>query len=147
MDFFFSLVNVIHNDVPEPWQLGFQDSASPVFTGIEVLHNTIGFYLIYILISVLWVASSVVFYFNKNKNPFPYKYATHGSTLELIWTISPALFLIIFAFPSFRLLYIMDEVISPTITIKATGHQWFWSYELSDFQTNEDGVNIEFESC
>ena len=39
------------------------------------------------------------------------------------------------------------EVISPTITIKATGHQWFWSYELSDFQTNEDGVNIEFESC
>ena len=67
MDFFFSLVNVIHNDVPEPWQLGFQDSASPVFTGIEVLHNTIGFYLIYILISVLWVASSVVYYFNKNK--------------------------------------------------------------------------------
>ena len=108
----FSLVNVIYNDVPEPWQLGFQDSASPVFTGIEVLHNTIGFYLIFILIAVLWVASSVVFYFNKNINPFPYKYATHGSTLELIWTISPAIFLIIFAFPSFRLLYIMDNTVN-----------------------------------
>ena len=89
MDFFFSLVNVIHNDVPEPWQLGFQDSASPVFTGIEVLHNTIGFYLIYILISVLWVASSVVYYFNKNNSPIAHKYWTHGTVIELVWTITP----------------------------------------------------------
>ena len=146
MQLLLSLFNVTYNDVAEPWQLGYQDSASPVFTGIETLHNTIGFYLIIILVSVVWVGSSIVYYFNKNRNPFPYKYATHGSTIELIWTIAPALFLIIFAFPSFRLLYIMDEVISPTLTIKATGNQWYWSYELSDFSTGEDGVNIQFDS-
>ena len=65
--------------------------------------------------------------------------------LELVWTITPALVLIAIAFPSFRLLYLLDEVISPTITIKVTGHQWFWSFEYSDYVT-EDGDSIEFDS-
>ena len=65
--------------------------------------------------------------------------------IELIWTITPAIILIAIAFPSFRLLYLLDEVISPTITIKVVGHQWFWSYEYSDY-INESGESIEFES-
>ena len=65
--------------------------------------------------------------------------------IELIWTITPALILIAIAFPSFRLLYLLDEVISPTITIKVVGHQWFWSYEYSDY-INESGESIEFDS-
>ena len=69
-----------------------------------------------------------------------------GETLiELIWTITPALILIAIAFPSFRLLYLLDEVISPTITIKVVGHQWYWSYEYSDY-VNESGESIEFDS-
>ena len=68
------------------------------------------------------------------------------SILELVWTISPALVLIAIAFPSFRLLYIMDEVLSPTLTIKVVGHQWYWSYEYSDFIT-ESGDAIDFDSC
>lgn len=65
--------------------------------------------------------------------------------IELIWTISPAFILIAIAFPSFRLLYLLDEVISPTITIKVVGHQWYWSYEYSDY-INESGEAIEFDS-
>ena len=65
--------------------------------------------------------------------------------IELIWTITPAFILIAIAFPSFRLLYLLDEVISPTITIKVVGHQWYWSYEYSDYVT-ENGDSIEFDS-
>lgn len=65
--------------------------------------------------------------------------------IELIWTITPAFVLIAIAFPSFKLLYLMDEVIDPAMTIKALGHQWYWSYEYSDF-VNEDGESIEFDS-
>ena len=60
-------------------------------------------------------------------------------------TITPAFILIAIAFPSFRLLYLLDEVISPTITIKVVGHQWYWSYEYSDY-INESGESIEFDS-
>ena len=65
--------------------------------------------------------------------------------IELIWTITPAFVLIAIAFPSFRLLYLLDEVISPTVTIKVVGHQWYWSYEYSDY-INVSGESIEFDS-
>ena len=65
--------------------------------------------------------------------------------IELIWTITPAFVLIAIAFPSFRLMYLLDEVISPSITIKCVGHQWYWSYEYSDYLT-ESGDPIEFDS-
>ena len=133
------------SDAPQPWQLGFQDSATPGFTGLVTLHNTIGFYLIVISMAVLWALFSIIYYYNSNKNPIAHKYLTHGTVLELIWTITPALILIAIAFPSFRLLYLMDEVISPTLTIKVVGHQWYWSYEYSDFIT-ENGDSIDFDS-
>lgn len=141
----FGIINILHNDVAEPWQLGFQDSAAPGFSGIEDLHDTIGFYLIIISISVFWVIFNIVYYYNNTRNPIAYKYLTHGSIIELVWTITPALILIAIAFPSFRLLYIMDEVLSPTLTIKVVGHQWYWSYEYSDFIT-ESGDAIDFDS-
>ena len=65
--------------------------------------------------------------------------------IELIWTITPAFVLIAIAFPSFRLLYLLDEVISPTVTIKVVGHQWYWSYEYSDY-INVSGESIEYDS-
>jgi cytochrome c oxidase subunit 2 len=133
------------NDAPQPWQLGFQDSAAPGFTGLVTLHNTIGFYLIVISVSVFWVLFSLIYYYNSNNNLIAHKYLTHGTVLELIWTITPALILIAIAFPSFRLLYLMDEVISPTLTIKVVGHQWYWSYEYSDFIT-DTGDSIDFDS-
>ena len=141
----FSIFNIIFNDAAQPWQLGFQDSAAPGFTGIVTLHNSIGFYLILISFGVFWSLFSIIYYYNNKKNPIPYKYLTHGSLIELIWTISPALILSAIAFPSFNLLYMMDEVLSPTLTIKVVGHQWYWSYEYSDFIT-ESGESIDFDS-
>ena len=99
------------NDAPQPWQLGFQDSATPGFTGLVTLHNTVGFYLVVISLSVFWALFSIVYYYSSNKNPIAHKYLTHGTVLELIWTITPALILIAIAFPSFRLLYLMDSPI------------------------------------
>ena len=142
---FLSIFNFIFNDAAQPWQLGFQDSAAPGFTGIVTLHNTVGFYLVLITFAVFWTIFSIMYYYSGKRNPIAHKYLTHGSTLELIWTITPAFVLIAIAFPSFKLLYLMDEVLSPTLTIKVVGHQWYWSYEYSDFIT-EDGDSIDFDS-
>jgi len=142
---FISNFNTIFNDAPQPWQLGFQDSATPGFTGLVTLHNTIGFYLIVISFAVFWVLGSLMYYYNTSRSPIAHKYLTHGTLLELIWTVTPALILIAIAFPSFRLLYLLDEVISPTITIKVVGHQWYWSYEYSDYVT-DGGEAIDFDS-
>ena len=105
---FFSIFNTIFNDAPQPWQFGFQDSAAPGFTGLVTLHNTIGFYLIIICFAVFWAFFSLIYYYSSNNNPIAHKYLTHGTVLELIWTNTPALILIAVAFPSFRLLYLMD---------------------------------------
>jgi hypothetical protein len=78
-----SLFNTIFNDAPEPWQLGFQDSAAPGFTGLVTLHNTIGFYLIVICFGVFWVLASTVYYFNSNKSPIVYKYLNHGKDVPI----------------------------------------------------------------
>ena len=141
----FSLLNTIFNDAPHPWQIGFQDSAAPGFTGIVELHNTIFFYLVVISVGVFWVLTSIIYYYNSSKSAIVHKYLNHGTLIELIWTITPAFILIAIAFPSFRLLYLLDEVISPTITIKVVGHQWYWSYEYSDY-INVSGESIEFDS-
>ena len=141
----FSIFNSIFNDAPQAWQLGFQDSEAPGFTGIVELHNTIFFFLVVICVGVFWVLGSIIYYYNSNKSPIVHKYLNHGTLIELIWTITPALILIAIAFPSFRLLYLLDEVISPTITIKVVGHQWYLSYEYSDY-INESGESIEFDS-
>jgi cytochrome c oxidase subunit 2 len=141
---FYNFITIF-NDAPQPFQIGFQDSAAPGFTGIVELHNTIFFYLVFISVSVFWVLTSIIYYFNSTKSAIVHKYLNHGTLLELIWTVSPAFILIAIAFPSFRLLYLLDEVISPTITIKVVGHQWYWSYEYSDYIT-ESGDAIEFDS-
>lgn len=111
----------IHNDAPEPWGLGFQDGVSPGFSGIIELHNNIFFYLVVIAILVTWMLGSTIYYFNSDKSKISYKYLVHGTLIEVLWTIFPALVLLAIAIPSFRLLYILDEVTLPTITIKVTG--------------------------
>lgn len=135
----------IYNDAPQPWQVGFQDGASPTQEGITELHDSIFFYLVIISFGVLWVLCSVIMNFDSKKSQLVYKYANHGTLIELIWTITPALVLIAIAFPSFKLLYLMDEVISPSMTVKVVGHQWYWSAEYSDF-INDHGESIEFDS-
>ena len=125
MSFLFTFLQPIYNDAPEPWQIGFQDGASPGFEGITELHDSIFFFLVVISVGVFWALSSVMINFNSTSSPIAYKYANHGTLIELIWTITPALILIAIAFPSFKLLYMLDEVISPTMTIKVAGLKLF----------------------
>jgi cytochrome c oxidase, subunit II len=137
-------VDTAECDSPEPWQMSIQEAASPVAEGISELLDSLTFYLIIIVFGVLWAIFNTLHYYKEDKNPITHHFS-HGATIELVWTISPALFLIAMAFPSFKLLYLTDEVYSPSMTIKAVGHQWYWSYEYSDF-LNEDGESIEFDS-
>ncbi len=117
----------IQNDASYPWQIGFQDGATPSFEGIVELHDSIFFYLIVISVLVFWMLGSVLLNYNSNKAQIVHKYHNHGTLIELVWTITPALVLIAIAFPSFKLLYLIDEVISPSMTVKVAGHQWYWS--------------------
>lgn len=137
------LINIINNDVPTPYGLYFQDSATPNQEGILELHDNIIFYLVIILGLVSWILYLIIRKYSIN--PIAYKYIKHGQIIEIIWTIFPAVVLLTIAFPSFILLYLCDEVISPAITIKAIGYQWYWKYEYSDF-INDNGETIEYES-
>ena len=136
---------IIKNDTPEPWGLFFQDNATPQMEGLEELHNNIMFYLAIILFSVTWIIVSIVINYSHKVTKISNKYVNHGTLVELIWTITPALILILIAFPSFKLLYLMDEVNDSSMSVLAEGHQWYWSYQYPDF-LNLDNELIEFDS-
>lgn len=135
----------VRSDTPRPWGIYFQDSASPQMEALVELHNNILFYLVIILFGVGWLLIIIVRKYTTTESPISYKYSSHGTLIELIWTITPALILILIAFPSFKLLYLMDEVIDPAMAILAEGHQWYWSYQYPDF-LNSDDEFIEFDS-
>nr|AML25598.1 cytochrome c oxidase subunit II [Staphylinidae sp. BMNH 1274640] len=111
-----------------------QDSASPLMEQLMFFHDHTLMILLMITILVGYIMSSLFF------NSFNYRHLLEGQLIELIWTILPAITLIFIALPSLRLLYLLDEINNPLITIKTIGHQWYWSYEYSDFK------NIEFDS-
>lgn len=128
-------------------QLTFQDPATPIAEGIIDIHHHVFFFLTVIFVVVSWVLYRVVFEFwysiqpgQKDRDLKLYLLSklrlTHHTTVELIWTIIPSIVLYLIAVPSFLLLYSMDEIIDPTITLKAIGHQWYWSYEYSDYKIN-----------
>jgi cytochrome c oxidase subunit 2 len=131
-------------DAPEGWQMGFQDPATPIMEGIIDLHHDIFFFMILILVFVLWMLTRTMYHFHHSKNPIPEK-IIHGTTIEILWTVAPSLILVLIAIPSFALLYSMDEIVDPAITIKAIGHQWYWSYEYADYNNSDDG-GIAFDS-
>lgn len=133
---FFSNSLIFVCDAPRPWGVYFQDSASPQMEALAELHDNIMFYLFIILFAVAWIMVSIIRNYVKNK--ISHKYLNHGTLIELIWTVTPALILILIAFPSFKLLYLMDEVTDPSLTIFAEGHQWYWSYQYPDFLNNDD---------
>nr|AIY59870.1 cytochrome oxidase subunit II [Simulium weji] len=114
--------------------LGLQDMASPLMEELNFFHD----HSLLILISITILVGYLMFmlFFNKFTNRF----LLHGQTIEIIWTILPAIVLMFIALPSLRILYLLDEINSPAITLKTIGHQWYWSYEYSDF------MNLEFDS-
>ena len=141
----FLTASPLHCDAPRPWGIYFQDSATPQMEGLVELHDNILFYLVIILFGVGWLLISIVKNYTNTESPISHKYLSHGTLIELIWTITPALILILIAFPSFKLLYLMDEVSDPAMAVLAEGHQWYWSYQYPDF-LNSDDEFIEFDS-
>ncbi|KIH86249.1 cytochrome oxidase subunit 2 (mitochondrion) [Sporothrix brasiliensis 5110] len=136
---------IIKLDAPEAWGIYFQDSATPQMEGLVELHDNIMYYLVIILFAVGWILLSIIRNFTINVSPISHKYLNHGTLIELIWTITPAVILILIAFPSFKLLYLMDEVSDPSMSILAEGHQWYWSYQYPDFLDSNEEF-IEFDS-
>lgn len=130
-------------DAPESWQVGVQDPATPVMEGMITFHNYLFFFIVLIAGFTCWLLAHIITHFNAEQHPVALKF-THSSLLEIIWTIIPAIVLMFIAVPSFSLLYSLDEVIDPALTLKVVGHQWYWSYEYSDFVN--DGINVAFDS-
>ena len=125
-----------------------------ILSNLNISLTNIGLYLILgVLITLIIhvIATnynkliSIIRNFVSIKSPISHKYLNHGTLIELIWTITPALILILIAFPSFKLLYLMDEVSDPAMSILAEGHQWYWSYQYPDF-LNSDNEFIEYDS-
>nr|WKB06513.1 cytochrome c oxidase subunit II [Carapus mourlani]WNH23793.1 cytochrome c oxidase subunit II [Carapus mourlani] len=111
-----------------PSQLGFQDATSPVME--ELIHFHDHALMIVFLISTLVLYIIVAMVSTKLTN----KLILDSQEVEIIWTVLPAAILIMIALPSLRILYLMDEINAPHLTIKAVGHQWYWSYEYTDYE-------------
>nr|AHL44270.1 cytochrome c oxidase subunit II [Adelphocoris suturalis] len=115
-------------------KLSFQDSNSPLMEQLIFFHDHTMMILSMITIMVSYMMMTMMY--NKLIN----RYLLEGQAIELMWTMMPAITLLFIALPSLKILYIMDEMNKPMMTIKAIGHQWYWSYEYSDMK------NIEMES-
>jgi len=138
INLFFNLKQTVaHN-----YQINFVDPASPIMEGLVSFHHDLFFFLVFILVLVSKIFYDCLIKFNKenftNKNQENNKQkiaiVTHHSEIEIIWTVIPALILLFIVIPSFSLLYSIDEVIDPLLTIKIIGHQWYWTYEYTDLK-------------
>nr|YP_010737982.1 cytochrome c oxidase subunit II [Stenischia humilis]WEQ92392.1 cytochrome c oxidase subunit 2 [Stenischia humilis] len=114
--------------------MNLQNSSSPLMEQLMFFHNHSMLIIILITIFVGYLMGSL--FFNKYTN----RMLMESQNIEIIWTIIPAITLIFIALPSLRLLYLLDDLNNPLLTLKSIGHQWYWSYEYSDFN------NIEFDS-
>ena len=115
-------------------QLLFQDAASPIILQLISFHD----HTLIILTLVISIVAYALYVIITNK--LTNRYLIEAQQIETIWTIVPAIILIFLALPSLRLLYLTDEVRNPSLTLKAIGHQWYWSYEYTDF------TDIEIDS-
>lgn len=119
----------IYCDAAEAWQRNLQDSASTNFDSVNDLHDFICYWLIIML--ALVVAFGFSLFLQKN-NLIAMRNLNHGTVIELIWTILPAFVLVAIALPSFKALYLADEILAANLTVKLIGHQWYWSYNYDD---------------
>lgn len=124
---------------PSPWELGLQDAASPVMADVIRFHDFLLWIITAIALFVLALLLIVMVRFNARANPTPSR-TTHNTVIELIWTIVPVIILVAIAVPSFRLLFLQLDAPKADLTVKATGKQWYWSYNYPD------NGNFEFDS-
>nr|QXT44208.1 cytochrome c oxidase subunit 2 [Astalotermes sp. A JRA-2021a]QXT44312.1 cytochrome c oxidase subunit 2 [Astalotermes sp. A JRA-2021a] len=114
--------------------LTLQDSASPIMEQLIYFHDHALMIMLMIITTVFYTMISII------QNKQTSRFILEGQMIETLWTIAPAIILVFIAMPSLRLLYLMDEIHNPVLTLKTVGHQWYWSYEYSDF------TKLEFDS-
>jgi cytochrome c oxidase subunit 2 len=124
--------------VPHKWQMGMQAAHSPVEKNIQALNGPITWVIVAISVFVAGLLAYVLWRYNHKRNPVPGT-LSHNSTLEAAWTVLPVLILVGIAIPSFRLVYFEDRTHDADVTIKVTGHQWYWEY------TYPDSGNLHFD--
>ena len=124
---------------PTPWEIGMQPAFSPVKQQIISLHNLVMVIITVITVLVAGLLLYASFRFDRKRNPVPTR-TSHNTVLEIAWTLLPVLILVVIAIPSFRLVYYEDRAQNPDMTIKVTGHQWYWQY------TYADSANMHFDS-
>lgn len=123
--------------------ISFQDPATSIMEGIFLFNNSLIFLISVIIILVGWFIFIIIQNFTEITNTKKSK-NNHSDILEIIWTSVPAFILIGLSSPSFSLLYSLDEIASPELTFKILGHQWYWSYEISDFNYCSKIKNIKY---
>ena len=116
---------------PKPWQMNLQEPATPLMEQIVNFHDLLLIVITLISLFVLGLLVYVIMKFNEKANPNPSR-TTHNTTIEVLWTVIPVVILVVIAVPSFKLLYKSDVIPKVDMTIKATGHQWYWNYEYVD---------------
>ena len=124
---------------PAPWQMGMQAAHSPVEAQIHDLNLLVTWIIVVITIFVAGLLAYVVWRYDHKRNPVAGK-LSHHSLLEVAWTAIPVLILVVIAIPSFRLVYFEDRTHDADLTIKVTGHQWYWEY------TYPDAKGLHFDS-
>ena len=126
---------------PQPWQMDFRPSATPVMDDIVDFHNLLLVIEVLIVLFVLGLMVYICVKFNAKANPVPSK-TTHNVFLEVVWTVIPIIILIVITVPSVKLLVFMDKAPKEKVemTLKVIGHQWYWSYEYPD------AGNLAFDS-
>mmetsp|Transcript_37378 Transcript_37378/g.63663 ORF Transcript_37378/g.63663 Transcript_37378/m.63663 type:complete len:283 (+) Transcript_37378:272-1120(+) len=144
---FFLVSKKTNLDSADFFQLGFQDPATPLMEGVVNFHNHIMLFLVGVGVFVIWLLARCLSLYNSPKTKDSRDQFTHATTVEIFWTVVPAIVLMVIAVPSFALLYSMDEMLDPALTIKVLGHQWYWSYEYSDYNhLTETNTGINFDS-
>lgn len=114
-----------------PWQLGFQEPASPVMEQLNDLHDALNILIFAVSLFVLALLVIVCLRYNRKVNPNPSKFS-HNTFIEIVWTAIPVIIFVLIAIPSLRLLYYMDKAPDADMTLKVIGHQWYWEYEYPD---------------
>src|SRR6516165_9070865 len=126
-----ALVTLAQAAGPVPWQIGMQPPATPVKDRLSAFHDELLVIIFLISLFVLGLLLYVIVRFRHDRHPVPTR-TSHNTVIEILWTVVPVLILVLIAIPSFKLMYYMDRVPDPEMTIKVTGHQWYWSYEYPD---------------
>ena len=141
---FVFYAQILHADAPKAWALYFQEPATPIMSYLKNFHDHLLWLSFGIAGFVTLMIALIIFKFRAKKNPNPSKFV-HNTKLEIFWTLIPTLIIMILAVPTFKIMYVMDHVPPADLTVKVTGHQWYWSYEYPSSKIAFDSYIIKDE--